>query len=122
VKDAKIDIFIECVPLKQVSEYKYLGFIIDDKLSNRQNIVRARNKFDNTFFFLLRKFHYLDIKSWLHVFTAHCMHMHGFQINNVKVNKNFAINCHKALQIIVFKSYERESLIENDIRGQSIPE
>jgi hypothetical protein len=32
--------------------------------------------------------------------------------------KAFAINFHKALQIIVFTSYEIESLIENDIRGQ----
>jgi hypothetical protein len=110
VKDAKIDIFIECAPLKRVSEYKYLGFIIDDKLSNRQDIVRARNKFNNTFFFLLRKFHYLDIKSWLHVFTAHCMHMYGAELwfSNKQCEgelKAFAISFHKALKIIVKVPY-----------------
>ena len=57
--------------MKQVHYYKYLGFIIDDTLSNKDNVIRAINQFYGVFNMLLRTYHYDDTDAFLTLFNAY---------------------------------------------------
>jgi hypothetical protein len=101
---------IDGIYINRVNEYKYLGFLIDENISNRQDIVRSRNKFYNVFNFILRKFHYVDLQSFMQIFTAHCMHMYGADLWFANLNckpdlKKFSIGFHKAIKKIVKVPY-----------------
>ena len=66
-------VFLGNNELAFVSETKYLGFVVDQTLSNVEDITKVRNKFYSTFNILLRKFHYLDSDAFFEIFKSYCM-------------------------------------------------
>jgi hypothetical protein len=99
------DLFLNDIKLKYVKEYKYLGFIITNNLSNKNDIIRARNKFYNVFNMLLRKFHYVNVDTFLTLFESYCKKIYGadlwFGDKDCKTElKKFGVGYHKALKKI----------------------
>ena len=89
--------------LEQVVSFKYLGFILSDRLSNTEDIARVRNKFYAEFNSLLRKFHFASINVKLILFKQFCMQFYGAELwfydNKSKYAlQQFAIGYHKAIK------------------------
>ena len=97
-----------CVNEVQISyakNVKYLGFIVDDSLSNQDDIVKCRNRWYSIFNVLLRKFHFLDSNAFLKLFNSYCCQFYGAELwfggysCNAKLFK-FAVGFHKSLKKI----------------------
>jgi len=99
--------------LEIVESVKYLGIIINNKLDEREDIYRVRNKFFNKFNMLLRKYNTLNEDIFLYLFKSLCMQFYGAELwlnfsNCSQILKQFRIGYHKAIKKIFNVSY-RES-------------
>ena len=89
--------------LEQVVSFKYLGFILSDRLSNTDDITRVRNKFYADFNSLLRKFHFASSDVKLILFKQFCIQFYGAELwfydSKLKCAlQQFAIGYHKAIK------------------------
>jgi hypothetical protein len=105
IKETSANIHINNIKLKYVDQYKYLGFIINNRLSNKHDIIRARNKFYAVFNMLLRRFHYVNSEIFLTLFKSYCVQFYGaelwFDNKNCMVElKRFSVGYHKAIKKI----------------------
>ncbi|CAF2033057.1 unnamed protein product [Rotaria magnacalcarata] len=77
-------IIMNGVNIELAKSTKWLGFVIDEHLSNVNDISRARNSFYNNFNGILRKFNTLDNNSMLFLFKSYCTQIYGAElwINN----------------------------------------
>ena len=102
----KRNIFINGKKLNFVKETKYLGFQIDESLSNLSDIIRVRNKFYSSFNMLLRKFHYITVDAFIVLFKSICLQFYGSELwfNNLKcltALRKFGVGFHKAVKKII---------------------
>ena len=91
------------IPFTRVT--KYLGFLIDDCLSNQDDIIKCRNKFYSTFNILLRKFHFLDPSAFFELFRSYCCQIYGAEMwysgfGCHSLMRKFAVGYHKAIKKI----------------------
>jgi hypothetical protein len=89
--------------IKFVNQVKYLGFVLNDDLSNVDDIKRCRNKFYGIFNILLRKFHYLDLNAFYELFNSYCLQFYGAEMwfSNIKCKtalKKFDVGFHKSFK------------------------
>ncbi len=103
-------IYLDNNKLNIVSEYRYLGFIVDCNLNNDLDMIRCRNKFYNEFNCLLRKFSNMSTEVFLNLFQSYCMNFYGAELwfNNRKCYlpfKQFSIGYHKAIKKILHMKY-----------------
>ena len=89
-----------------VNEIRYLGFNSTYNLCNKDDILKERNKFYNSFNSLLRKFHAADLFVFLTLFKSYCLQFYGSELwicnLNCKTSMNqFAIGFHKAVKKIL---------------------
>ena len=89
-----------------VSEFKYLGFMVKDDLSNASDIQRAMRKFYCEFNSVLRKFSFADKYVKLFLFRQYCLQIYGAELwyNNTRALsdlRSFAIGYHKAIKKIL---------------------
>ena len=97
---------IEGRPLELVTTFKYLGFVINCKLCNTDDINKTRDKFYREFNIILRKFSFADIRVKLFLFQNYCLQFYGSELwfNNQGSHnslKQFAIGYHKAMKKIL---------------------
>ena len=107
-------ILINGIPLERVETFKYLGFILNDTLSNVDDICRVRNKFYSNFNSLLRKFHIADTRVKLFLFRQFCLQFYGIEMwiqNHKAANaiKQFEIGYHKAIKKLLGFSYHESN-------------
>ena len=100
--------------LENVNSFKYLGFIINNNLSNSGDIDRARNKFYKEFNVILRKFSFACSRVKLYLFTQYCLQLYGAELwfNNKRSAaslKQFEIGYHKAIKKILGLSYHESN-------------
>ena len=97
-----------------VSSYRYLGFVIMDNLSFKDDISRALSKFYADFNMILRKFSYADKDVKLYLFKQYCLQIYGAEFwlgdgagGSSAVLKQFSISYHKAIKkLLHFSSHE----------------
>ena len=77
-----LEFFINDTIIKIVSEYKYLGIIINEKLSCTDDIKRSSNAFLRQFYGLYRKFYFTDFNVFRFLFISHCMSFYGVELWN----------------------------------------
>jgi hypothetical protein len=92
--------------LKFVNEIRYLGFIVDDSLSDKADMIKCRNSFYSIFNVILRKFHYIDVNAFLVLFNSYCMQFYGAELwyNSIRCNavaRKFEVGFHKAIKKII---------------------
>ncbi len=103
--DVKPKIYINDCEIHFVKETRYLGFAVDDDMSDQSDIIRCRNKFYSVFNVLLRKFHYLDPNAFFELFKFYCLQLYGAELgfSSMKCNHmmhKFAVGFHKAIKKI----------------------
>ena len=107
-------IFINDVLIERVETFKYLGFILNEKLNNIEDICRVRNKFYSNFNSILRKFHFADVRVKIFLFRQFCLQFYGVEMwfqNNKALGalKQFGIGYHKAIKKILGLSYHESN-------------
>ena len=100
--------------METVKSFKYLGYIINDKLSNSDDIDRARDVFYREFNCILRKFSFADIKVKLYLFRQYCLQFYGSELwfSNYQSSgsfKSLSIGYHKAIKKILGLSYHESN-------------
>ena len=100
--------------LQIVDSFKYLGFIVNSKMHNTDDIDRARNKFYQEFNVILRKFSFADKRVKLFLFSQYCLQLYGAELwfynKNAKSNlKQFSVGYHKAIKKILGLSYHESN-------------
>ena len=65
--------------LQTVDSIKYLGFILNSKMSNADDVDRARNKFYQEFNVILRKFSFANENVKLLLFSQYCLQLYGME-------------------------------------------
>ena len=93
-------------PIEMVTQFKYLGIVLKDTLSNCGDIQRALSKFYCEFNNILRKFHFADYNVKLHLFRHYCLQIYGsdlwfYNVGVIGHLKHFAIGYHKAIKKIL---------------------
>ena len=91
--------------IKFSSSVEYLGFKMDFKLNDKEDIIRVRNKFYSQFNIVLRKFHFSDINVLLQLFDSYCTGFYGmelwFNLRGCSTLLNqFSVGFHKAIKKI----------------------
>ena len=97
-----------------VSSYRYLGFIIMDNLSIKDDVNRALSKFYTDLNMILRKFSYTDKNVKLYLFKQYCLQIYGAEFwlgdcagGSSAVLRQFSISYHKAIKkLLHFSSHE----------------
>ena len=114
-------IYVNKVQINYTKNVRYLGFIVDDSLSNQEDIVKCRNKFYSVFNVLLRKFYFLDANAFLKLFNAYCCQFYGADLwfggysCNSRLQK-FAVGFHKSLKkIFKFPYYMSNTVLCNQL-------
>ena len=100
--------------LQIVDSFKYLGFIVNSKMHNTDDIDRARNKFYQEFNVILRKFSFADKRVKLFLFSQYCLQLYGAELwfynKNAKSNlKQFSVGYHKAIKKLLGLSYHESN-------------
>ena len=90
-------------PLKVVTSFEYLGYIINNDMRNNDDIDKSRNKFYKQFNVILRKFSFADIRIKVFLFQQYCIQFYGSELwfNNkgsLSNLKQFATGYHKAIK------------------------
>ena len=89
--------------LEQVAVYKYLGFVLSERLRTSDDINRVRSKFYGDFNSLLRKFSFASVNVKLFLFKQFCIQFYGadlwFYDEKCKHSLHqFAVGYHKAIK------------------------
>ena len=100
--------------LEIVESFKYLGFIINSKMSNSEDIDRARHRFYQEFNSIVRKFHFADVNVKLFLFSQYCLQLYGAELwfhnkNSKGSFKHFSVGYHKAIKKILGISYHESN-------------
>merc|ERR1712002_1161879 len=100
--------------METVKSFKYLGYIINDKLCNSDDIDRARDVFYREFNCILRKFSFADVKVKLHLFRQYCLQFYGSELwfSNYHSSgsfKSLSIGYHNVIKIILGLSYHESN-------------
>ena len=100
-------------PLQIVNSFKYLGFIVNSRLNNSEDIDRVRCRFYKEFNVVLRKFSFADVRVKLYLFRQYCLQFYGPELwfsnkGSVGSLRDFELGYHKAIKKILGLSY-RES-------------
>ena len=101
--NVKPNIYINSHLLMYVKQLKYLGFIVDEDMSDKSDIIKCRNKFYSVFNVLLRKFHFLDQNAFFELFKSYCLQMYGPELwfSSSRCNQllhKFSVGFHKAIK------------------------
>jgi hypothetical protein len=96
--------------LKNVENFKYLGAIISNNLSNKQDIVKCDKAFLKKFNGIYRKFSFATQDIKLYLFKSHCLDYFGSQLwsnqtGSIGAFKRASINYHKAIKMILKLSF-----------------
>ena len=88
-----------------VSSYKYLGFVIMDDMSIKDDISRALSKFYTDINMILRKFSYADKEVKLYLFKQYCLQIYGSEfwlrghsVGSSAVLRQFSVSYHSAIK------------------------
>ena len=105
---------IEGSPLDIVSQFKYLGFVLNNNLTNVDDIAKSRNKFYIEFNSILRKFSFADVRLKLFLFHSYCLQWYGSELwfDNCKSLgslRSFAVGYHKAIKKLLNLSYHESN-------------
>lgn len=89
--------------IENVRDYKYLGCMLNSRLSEKSELSRIQSSFNNSVGMFLRKFYSVDIRVKLTLFRSLCLSFYGLElINNIKgcsdVFKKCAVSYHMALK------------------------
>ena len=89
--------------LEKVDMIRYLGFMISNNLSNKDDISRARNKFYGDFNNLLRKFYFASTNVKLFLFKHFCTQFYGgdlwfYSRGSSTALQQFSVGYHKAIK------------------------
>ena len=102
------------VNLEIVESFKYLGFIVNSKMSNSDDVDRARNRFYQEFNSIIRKFSFADVKVKLFLFSQYCLQLYGAELwfynkNSKRSFRDFSVGYHKAIKKILGVSYHESN-------------
>ena len=97
-----------------VETVRYLGNIINNKMNEKDDIRKCKNKFYKEFNILLRKFSYIDSSIFLLLFRSYCLSFYGAEVwlNNKDCKgllQQFAVGYHKAIKKILGTSYHESN-------------
>ena len=97
-----------------VDNVKYLGNIINNKLNEKDDIRKVKNKFYKEFNILLRKFNYIDTAMFLILFRSYCLCFYGTEVwintkNCQGLLKELSVGYHKAIKKILGTSYHESN-------------
>jgi hypothetical protein len=112
--DSKPMFQLDNVNLKQVEEFKYLGVYINSYMEEKADIIRARNKFFNSFNSILRKFDSKNEDMLSYLFKSYCLPMYGSDLwisydNCSQIIKQLRIGYHKSIKKIYKTSYKESN-------------
>ena len=98
--------------METVTSFKYLGYVINNRLCNAEEI--ARDTVYREFNCILRKFSFADIKVKLYLFRQYCLQLYGSELwfNNHRSSgslKALAMGYHKAVKKILGLSYHESN-------------
>ena len=93
-------------PIEVVTSFKYLGYMLNDRLTNVDDVTRSRDRFYKEFNCILRKFSFTDIRVKLFLFKTYCIQLYGCDLwfsnhGSLGSLKSFAIAYHKAVKKIL---------------------
>jgi hypothetical protein len=102
----KCNFYIDDSKLSITDRFEYLGFIITDDLSDKEDIIKCRNKFYYAFNSLLRKFSTSHVSVFTQLFKSYCSNFYGSQTWShikgcSKHIKQFEVGYHKAIKKIL---------------------
>ena len=85
------------------STCRYLGVILSDSMTNKEDILRSESAFLKQFYCIYRKFNYANTSILLYLFNSHCMSLYAselwFDLKGSKTAfKSHAINYHKCIK------------------------
>jgi hypothetical protein len=100
--------FLKGKKLEIVKSYKYLGVILSNDMSNKEDIKRMESSFLKQFYSIYRKFCNLDQKSLMFLYQAHCMSLYGCEIwdslkGALSQFDSLAVNYHKSIKKVMHK-------------------
>ena len=90
-------------PIQAVTTIRYLGYMINNNLSNSDDISRAKSKFYSEFNLILRKFSFADKEVKLFLFKQYCLQFYGSELwfgpcKSAQALKQFGVGYHKAIK------------------------
>ena len=97
-----------------VSTFKYLGFIINEKMNDSDDIDRAKKKFYSDFNVMIRNFHFTDKTVKIFLLKQYCIQFYGVDLwinveNSKNAIKQFGIGYHKAIKKLLNLSYHESN-------------
>ena len=103
--DLRCNFYINNDVVEIVSSFKYLGFLVRDDLSDKDDIIKCRNKFYAEFNSILRKFSTMHVSVIMQMFKTYCSNLYGsdqwFNLHKCRREiRHFEVGYHKALKKI----------------------
>ena len=100
--------------IEMVSSIKYLGYIISDDMSCKDDILRVKRKFYAEYNSILRKFHSADNDVKIYLFKQYCNQFYGVELwfgckNSIQIHKDFAIGYHKSVKKLLNLSFQESN-------------
>ncbi len=97
------EFFISGNKLKIVKSIKYLGVVLTNDLSNKEDIRRCELSFLKQFYCIFRKFHFVDRNVFSFLFRSYCMSFYGCELWDNTLHaacdyNSFAVNYHKSIK------------------------
>ena len=101
-------------PIEIVTSFKYLGYMINNKLTNVDDIDRARDVFYKEFNCIIRKFSFTDTRVKLFLFKSYCLQMYGSELwfnNHLSIGslRSLGVAYHKAIKKLLGLSYHESN-------------
>ena len=101
-------------PVEVVTKFKYLGFMLNNRLTNVDDISKTRDRFYKEFNCILRKFSFTDIRVKLFLFKNYCIQLYGCELwfynhHSLGCLKSFAVAYHKAIMKLLGLSYHESN-------------
>lgn len=100
--------------IEVVTTFKYLGYMLNNRLTNVDDISKTRDRFYKEFNCILRKFSFADIRVKLFLFKSYCIHLYGCELwfynhQSLSCLKSFAVAYHKAIKKLLDLSYHESN-------------
>ena len=98
--------YIERSKIEITDHFKYLGFVLNSNLTEKDDLLFTRDKFFREFNCIMRKFSFTHETVLIHLFNTYCSNFYGSQIWLSKTScisqiREFGIAYHKALKKIL---------------------
>ena len=112
--DTKPSFKVDGKIIEVVKTFKYLGYVITNKLNDTNDVDRARSKFYAEFNSMTRRFSFADTRVKLFIFKQFCLQFYGNDLWIRKPSltaplKQFAVGYHKAIENILNLSYHESN-------------